>query len=912
MGDFGSEKMRRDFRGPPPGCFDFLRGKCYRGASCRYLHHDSSPSNPPKRNRNKRELFREIPPDLKNSIVDGDAHNVAEAHDAKNIGSELDSDGHDMLQEKGKIRDMQTRQDFSVGSIESEKDKGLVEKTETSYVRGNVQLTTSSEIDRSLVAFNSGELGQSQGPEEEVAVAPETHDVQEEEKEHNIHLQEKQDPQQPLETLNPLPAPAAETVHSLGDIPGGQQTGEISAAELPPSNISCAIALPEVQSDVPHPLHVEGSSLSSSSPSKTFPPAANSNETDLSQVHPNQVPVVSPHPNQIPTSEPFPAQVNASEPAPPESSHLPVVPPKEFHPLNFSAGDFRFQQSQLPPPPYPLPQGNLNASSALQLPNQYPPRPPVANFQSQPFAVEGFPHQPHIADYHAQKMPPAKATWTDLPPPPPLPSYGNESTARPANPPMDFHPSQFQHNLMPSRGDILSQPFIRNHPLEEFTHSRVSSFQHLAFPHAMDSPRASLQMEEFRPKPLEADNRWNQPFRGPSFMGEERFVSAMITKSSEFIPKPLQDYHLLPPLQEGGRAFDTESRHSQPPTFSREPTSMHRQSYPGDGLPLSSFSREDFSSPVKNFSYPHWQQSSYDSQLPATSSFSSHLAVPGIVDSSFSRYPSGLSDVGSKVSTSSHYNPFASTFEQTPGSKFISSLRRESGSNYGSKLGQELTIGDQYDPLFDSIEPSSNMSKKFARISERDSTTEVVHGTLAVRAVGGTVPKLRPSSSHVPLDVEENNKQKEGVVTIIKPLENDDFDGAATDAEIGAVENESPNPDEGKSWSPGIANDLVNTGVGEIEIDQVQTSGKSKKNKDSRSMKLFKIAIADFVKEVLKPSWRQGNMSKEAFKTIVKKTVDKVSGAMQSHQIPKSQSKINQYVESSQRKLTKLVMVSAC
>ncbi|XP_065635960.1 zinc finger CCCH domain-containing protein 38-like [Quercus suber] len=95
---------------------------------------------------------------------------------------------------------------------------------------------------------------------------------------------------------------------------------------------------------------------------------------------------------------------------------------------------------------------------------------------------------------------------------------------------------------------------------------------------------------------------------------------------------------------------------------------------------------------------------------------------------------------------------------------------------------------------------------------------------------------------------------------------------------------------------------------GEIEIDQIKSSGKSKKSKDSRSMKLFKIAVADFVKEVLKPSWRQGNMSKEAFKTIVKKTVDKVSGAMKSHQIPKSQTKIDQYIDSSQRKLTKLVM----
>jgi len=74
-------------------------------------------------------------------------------------------------------------------------------------------------------------------------------------------------------------------------------------------------------------------------------------------------------------------------------------------------------------------------------------------------------------------------------------------------------------------------------------------------------------------------------------------------------------------------------------------------------------------------------------------------------------------------------------------------------------------------------------------------------------------------------------------------------------------------------------------------------------------MKLFKVAIADFVKEVLKPSWRQGNMSREAFKMIVKKTVDKVSSSVPGNHIPKTPAKIRQYVQSSQRKVTKLVMV---
>ncbi|MFS7939648.1 putative transcription factor C3H family [Helianthus anomalus] len=207
---------------------------------------------------------------------------------------------------------------------------------------------------------------------------------------------------------------------------------------------------------------------------------------------------------------------------------------------------------------------------------------------------------------------------------------------------------------------------------------------------------------------------------------------------------------------------------------------------------------------------------------------------------------------------SSHYNPYASTFDQPLSTKLSSGVFNQ---GYGASTNQNHTPGegqtgnfahnpltsggDQYDPLFDSVDPSSNSVKKSNTIAASE--------------------------------------------------ENDGF-GETADAEVGAVENDSP--------SPSSPIDLPDMATGEVEIDQV----KNRKSKDSRSMKLFKIALADFVKEVLKPSWRQGNMSKEAFKTIVKKTVDKVSGAMKKHQIPKSQTKINHYIDSSQRKLTKLVM----
>lgn len=261
--------------------------------------------------------------------------------------------------------------------------------------------------------------------------------------------------------------------------------------------------------------------------------------------------------------------------------------------------------------------------------------------------------------------------------------------------------------------------------------------------------------------------------------------------------------------------------------------------------------------------------------------------------------------VGSGVT--SHYNPHAATFEQPLMSRFRADILpqdysgqyntpqgvhdggSEQSSSTKSAAGVQQTVaqpgGDQYDPLFDSIEPS--IKKVNAQKQGSIYSSDVM---------------LSMSSSNKPLDVEENNK-KIGIEAIIPSTSlDDDVFGETADAEVGDVENASPsNPI-----------DETNDMVGEVEIDQVKSPGKSKKRKESRSMKRFKIALANFVKEVLRPSWRQGNMSKEAFKTIVKKTVDKVTGAMKSHHIPNSQSKINHYIDSSQRKLTKLVMVKAC
>ncbi|KAI4340155.1 hypothetical protein MLD38_025020 [Melastoma candidum] len=285
-----------------------------------------------------------------------------------------------------------------------------------------------------------------------------------------------------------------------------------------------------------------------------------------------------------------------------------------------------------------------------------------------------------------------------------------------------------------------------------------------------------------------------------------------------------------------------------------------------------------------------------DAPLPSSSA-----QVPGLSEQTYGKFTNFV-----------HHNPYASTFERPLMSAFNSSSLGQvypnanrynnalpsiggSADGEGGHMSRQLALlphfsaanhksfaqsaVDQYDPLFDSVNPSLNSVHKAGGAPRNESAGDT---------------DARMSGSNDPFEAEESNRRK----GFAPSTSIDDGFGETAEAEVGAVDNASLS----SPMDPAMRNE------GDFEIDQVTSPGKSRKRRESRSVKLFKISIANFVKEVLRPSWRQGNMSKEAFKTIVKKTVDKVAGATKGHRIPKSQAKINQYIDSSQRKLTKLVM----
>ncbi|CAN8264868.1 unnamed protein product [Cochlearia groenlandica] len=238
-----------------------------------------------------------------------------------------------------------------------------------------------------------------------------------------------------------------------------------------------------------------------------------------------------------------------------------------------------------------------------------------------------------------------------------------------------------------------------------------------------------------------------------------------------------------------------------------------------------------------------------------------------------------------------------------------------------AKIKPQCSLGDMYDPFVDSFEPASVKLECVQEHEPANGSYNVVKESISpnrpVNVVeknegGGDKQALSESdmtarvsvSSNKPPEVEENTTEND--IKLVVSEDNNEFgENADSGREGNSHETDTPNSHD-DNLKILDANNSIH------EDDRSRTRKKSEgdpKEKDSsRSMKLFKVVLTKFVKDLLKPSWRQGNMSKEAFKTIVKRVVEKVSNSMEGRHIPKSRAKIDRYIDSSRHKLTKLVM----
>lgn len=112
-------------------------------------------------------------------------------------------------------------------------------------------------------------------------------------------------------------------------------------------------------------------------------------------------------------------------------------------------------------------------------------------------------------------------------------------------------------------------------------------------------------------------------------------------------------------------------------------------------------------------------------------------------------------------------------------------------------------------------------------------------------------------------------------------------------------QNQEDGPRQKKELIVDLSNNDMNI---DLKMDEEQ--------KELKALRHFRAALVDFVKELVKPTWREGHMSKDAHKFIVKKSVEKVLSTLQPQQTPSTEESIKQYLSASETKISKLVEVS--
>jgi hypothetical protein len=72
----------------------------------------------------------------------------------------------------------------------------------------------------------------------------------------------------------------------------------------------------------------------------------------------------------------------------------------------------------------------------------------------------------------------------------------------------------------------------------------------------------------------------------------------------------------------------------------------------------------------------------------------------------------------------------------------------------------------------------------------------------------------------------------------------------------------------------------------------------------------FRFHLAEHIKDLIKPIWKDGNLSKDAHKQVVKKSVQKVADSIEPNQLPTTKEMIAKYITTNESKIEKLVKVN--
>lgn len=242
------------------------------------------------------------------------------------------------------------------------------------------------------------------------------------------------------------------------------------------------------------------------------------------------------------------------------------------------------------------------------------------------------------------------------------------------------------------------------------------------------------------------------------------------------------------------------------------------------------------------------------------------------------------------------------------------------------------STGSQYDPLRDSVElpKSGDISIKASFYSQGSSIVNMLHHQNNGDAVSETPDLARNDDTK---SVSSHNTHHENMFD--KSCRTQGKDMRTTELEVVGTSTGWQNgtmPKQKNSLASSDVKDITEATSGDRRQSQrhgikdsldVKANRIRQKNemvgghvmegvvhKESKTLWQFRAALIDFVKELLKPKWREGHLSKDAHNKIVKKAVEKVLGTLQPEQIPPSTELVKQYLASCRPKLDKLVEVS--
>ncbi|KAL9267571.1 FRIGIDA-ESSENTIAL 1-like protein [Drosera capensis] len=91
-------------------------------------------------------------------------------------------------------------------------------------------------------------------------------------------------------------------------------------------------------------------------------------------------------------------------------------------------------------------------------------------------------------------------------------------------------------------------------------------------------------------------------------------------------------------------------------------------------------------------------------------------------------------------------------------------------------------------------------------------------------------------------------------------------------------------------------------GSADVELDEYEEM-----HRELRAMKYFRGSVIEYVKELMKPFWHEGHLTKDAYKLIVQKVEEKVVSSFLPSQVPNTPDLVKQYLISSQTKMSKLI-----